>query len=180
MFARPCPQGSESQTSSCVPPFVLPRPAVTVLQVVFKALIVLHTMIRNGATDNILQYLSSSDVLKLRNVSSGQWEGEFPPLTSHPETFDLITVLQDTKHPRTCRTTPSISTLAYGHTVNSSTMPYASSPKPIATCATRLRSTMSSRRAEVVATSAARTAYPSPRPEVSNEARPLLDANFAS
>ena len=45
----------------------------------FKALIVLHTMIRNGATDNILQYLSSSDVLKLRNVSAGQWEGELLP-----------------------------------------------------------------------------------------------------
>ncbi|KAI0831841.1 ANTH domain-containing protein [Trametes gibbosa] len=44
--------------------------------VVFKALIVLHTIIRNGATDNVLQYLSSSDVLKLRNVSSGNWEGE--------------------------------------------------------------------------------------------------------
>ena len=44
-------------------------------QVVFKALIVLHTMIRNGATDNVLTYLSSEDVLKLRNVSAGQWEG---------------------------------------------------------------------------------------------------------
>ena len=35
----------------------------------------LHTMIRNGATDNVLSYLSSEDVLKLRNVSNGQWEG---------------------------------------------------------------------------------------------------------
>ncbi|KAG8917529.1 hypothetical protein FRC02_003056, partial [Tulasnella sp. 418] len=35
--------------------------------VVFKALIVLHTMIRNGATDNVLAYLSSSEVLRLRN-----------------------------------------------------------------------------------------------------------------
>ncbi|KAI0316015.1 ANTH domain-containing protein [Amylostereum chailletii] len=47
--------------------------------VVFKALIVLHTMIRNGSTDNILQYLSSSDVLRLKNVSTGQWEGYHPP-----------------------------------------------------------------------------------------------------
>jgi hypothetical protein len=39
----------------------------------FKALIVLHTMIRNGATDNVLTYLSSSEVL--RNVSTGNWEG---------------------------------------------------------------------------------------------------------
>lgn len=44
-------------------------------QIVFKALIVLHTMIRNGATDNVLSYLSSGDVLRLRNVGQGQWEG---------------------------------------------------------------------------------------------------------
>ncbi len=44
-------------------------------QVVFKALIVLHMMVRNGATDNVLQYLSSSDVLRLKNVAGGQWEG---------------------------------------------------------------------------------------------------------
>ncbi|KAF9006012.1 ANTH domain-containing protein [Cyathus striatus] len=43
--------------------------------VVFKALIVLHTMIRNGATDNVLSYLTQADVLKLKNVSSGNWEG---------------------------------------------------------------------------------------------------------
>lgn len=60
------------------------------LQIVFKALIVLHTMIRNGATDNILAYLSSSDVLKLRNVSSGNWEGEprHNPRVNHPLNFD--------------------------------------------------------------------------------------------
>ncbi|THH14758.1 hypothetical protein EW146_g5615 [Bondarzewia mesenterica] len=50
-----------------------------ILQVVFKALIVLHTMIRNGATDKVLAYLSSSDVLRLKNVSGGQWEGYSPP-----------------------------------------------------------------------------------------------------
>lgn len=38
-------------------------------------MIVLHTMIRNGATDNVLGYLSTTDVLKLRNVSAGNWEG---------------------------------------------------------------------------------------------------------
>ncbi|KAH0582772.1 hypothetical protein H2248_010683 [Termitomyces sp. 'cryptogamus'] len=47
--------------------------------VVFKALIVLHTMIRNGATDNVLGYLSNSDVLRLRNVSAGSWEGYAVP-----------------------------------------------------------------------------------------------------
>ncbi|KAG8220812.1 hypothetical protein J3R82DRAFT_2257 [Butyriboletus roseoflavus] len=43
--------------------------------VAFKALIVLHCMIRNGATDNVLSHLSSSEVLRLRNVSAGNWEG---------------------------------------------------------------------------------------------------------
>ncbi|PFH51967.1 hypothetical protein AMATHDRAFT_58213 [Amanita thiersii Skay4041] len=47
--------------------------------VVFKALIVLHTMIRNGSTDNVLNYLSSSDVLRLRNVSAGSWDGYAAP-----------------------------------------------------------------------------------------------------
>ncbi|KXN87515.1 ENTH domain-containing protein C19F8.03c [Leucoagaricus sp. SymC.cos] len=43
--------------------------------VVFKALIVLHTMIRNGATENVLSHLSQGDVLRLRNVYGGNWEG---------------------------------------------------------------------------------------------------------
>ncbi|TFY51426.1 hypothetical protein EVG20_g11006, partial [Dentipellis fragilis] len=47
--------------------------------VVFKALIVLHTMIRNGATDNVLSYLSGSEVLRLKNVYGGQWEGYKAP-----------------------------------------------------------------------------------------------------
>ncbi|EIN09626.1 ANTH-domain-containing protein [Punctularia strigosozonata HHB-11173 SS5] len=47
--------------------------------VVFKALIVLHTMIRNGCTDNVLSYLSSSEVLHLRNVAGGNWEGYSAP-----------------------------------------------------------------------------------------------------
>jgi hypothetical protein len=34
-------------------------------------------MIRNGSTDNVLQYLSSSEVLRLKNVAGGQWEGMF-------------------------------------------------------------------------------------------------------
>jgi hypothetical protein len=32
-------------------------------------------MIRNGATDNVLSHLSSSEILRLRNVSAGNWEG---------------------------------------------------------------------------------------------------------
>jgi hypothetical protein len=48
---------------------------VRTIQVVFKALIVLHTMIRSGSTDNVLSHLASSDVLRLRNVSGASWEG---------------------------------------------------------------------------------------------------------
>ncbi|KAJ8473464.1 hypothetical protein ONZ51_g7857 [Trametes cubensis] len=69
--------------------------------VVFKALIVLHTMIRNGATDNVLQYLSSSDVLKLRNVSSGSWEGYNAPqnLQNYAKYLDTrIRAYRELKH----------------------------------------------------------------------------------
>jgi phosphatidylinositol-binding clathrin assembly protein len=41
-------------------------------------------MINNGATDNVLQYLSSSDVLRLKNVGSGQWDGPHNLRHSHP------------------------------------------------------------------------------------------------
>ena len=44
-------------------------------QVVFKALLTLHTIIRNGSTDNILAYLSNGDILRLKNVSAPNWEG---------------------------------------------------------------------------------------------------------
>ncbi|KAI0630701.1 ANTH domain-containing protein [Trametes polyzona] len=69
--------------------------------VVFKALLVLHTMIRNGATDNVLQYLSSSDVLKLRNVSSGNWEGYAAPenLQNYAKYLDTrIRAYRELKH----------------------------------------------------------------------------------
>lgn len=45
-------------------------------QVVFKALVVLHTMIRNGHTDNILNCIASSDILRLRHVANGERHGE--------------------------------------------------------------------------------------------------------
>ena len=46
----------------------------------FKALIVLHQMIRSGSTDNVLSYLgktagTSGDVLRLRNVVAQAWDG---------------------------------------------------------------------------------------------------------
>ncbi|RDB23579.1 ENTH domain-containing protein C19F8.03c [Hypsizygus marmoreus] len=69
--------------------------------VVFKALIVLHTMIRNGATDNVLGYLSSSEVLRLRNVSAGNWEGYAAPenLQNYARYLDSrIRAYHDLKH----------------------------------------------------------------------------------
>ncbi|KAG6833228.1 hypothetical protein H0H87_009849 [Tephrocybe sp. NHM501043] len=69
--------------------------------VVFKALIVLHTMIRNGATDNVLGYLSNSDVLRLRNVSAGSWEGYAAPenLQNYAAYLDSrIRAYRDLKH----------------------------------------------------------------------------------
>ncbi|OBZ66701.1 ENTH domain-containing protein C19F8.03c [Grifola frondosa] len=69
--------------------------------VVFKALIVLHTMIRNGATDNVLQYLSSSEVLRLKNVSAGTWEGYNAPenLQNYSKYLDTrIRAYRDLKH----------------------------------------------------------------------------------
>ncbi|KAH8110980.1 ANTH-domain-containing protein [Phellopilus nigrolimitatus] len=69
--------------------------------VVFKALIVLHTMIRNGATDNVLSYLSSDDVLKLRGVSTGHWEGYNTPknLQNYSIYLDTrIRTYRDLKH----------------------------------------------------------------------------------
>ncbi|TCD65050.1 hypothetical protein EIP91_003288 [Steccherinum ochraceum] len=69
--------------------------------VVFKALIVLHTMIRNGATDNVLGYLSSSEVLRLRNISAGHWEGYAAPqnLQSYATYLDTrIRAYRDLKH----------------------------------------------------------------------------------
>jgi hypothetical protein len=52
------------------------RPVEFSEQVVFKALIVLHTMIRNGHTDNVLNYIASSDILRLRHVANGERHGE--------------------------------------------------------------------------------------------------------
>ncbi|KAF8518979.1 ANTH domain-containing protein [Hysterangium stoloniferum] len=69
--------------------------------VVFKALIVLHTMIRNGATDNVLSYLSSGDVLRLRNVADGQWEGYDTPQNLKCYAFYLdsrVRAYRDLKH----------------------------------------------------------------------------------
>ncbi|KAF8909303.1 ANTH domain-containing protein [Gymnopilus junonius] len=69
--------------------------------VAFKALIVLHTMIRNGATDNVLSYLSSSEVLRLRNISANNWDGYAAPqnLQNYALYLDArIRAYKDIKH----------------------------------------------------------------------------------
>ncbi|TDL23974.1 hypothetical protein BD410DRAFT_130606 [Rickenella mellea] len=77
MSVKHSPRAFEILTLSCVSH--LPRLRAdfnTVLcQIVFTALIVLHTMMCNGAGDNTLLYLASSDVIRLKNVSIGQREG---------------------------------------------------------------------------------------------------------
>lgn len=69
--------------------------------VVFKALIVLHMLIRNGATDNVLSYLSSTDVLRLKNVGAGHWEGYNAPQNLQHYAIYLdtrIRAYRETKH----------------------------------------------------------------------------------
>ncbi|KAG6869222.1 hypothetical protein C0993_009085 [Termitomyces sp. T159_Od127] len=58
-------------------------------------------MIRTGATDNVLGYLSNSDVLRLRNVSAGSWEGySVPENLQHYAAYleSRIRAYRDLKH----------------------------------------------------------------------------------
>ena len=64
----------------------------------FKVSVVLHTMIRNGATDNVLSYLSSEDVLKLCDVSNGQWEGKYT--VAWLSSFNLIHLIVGYQTPK--------------------------------------------------------------------------------
>lgn len=74
-------------------------------------------MIRNGATDNVLQYLSSSEVLRLKNVVGGQWDGAryalVPDLTPPSQ---LTPSFQATMRPETSNIMLCILTRAYVHT----------------------------------------------------------------
>lgn len=49
-----------------------------------RLLLTLHTTIRNGATDNIIAYLSNGDVLRLKNVAALHWEGALCTKRSDP------------------------------------------------------------------------------------------------
>jgi hypothetical protein len=46
------------------------------IQVVFKALLTLHQMIRSGSTDQLLDHLVKADVMRLRNIGGQNFEGE--------------------------------------------------------------------------------------------------------
>lgn len=87
----PPPSPSSLSSPSFSPVFPLLRPLSSSLlppilslfkstqQVILKALIVLHSMIRQGATDNVLGFLSGTsgqDVLRIKDsVGGGNWEG---------------------------------------------------------------------------------------------------------
>ena len=67
-------------------------------------------MVRNGATDNVLQYLSSSDVLRLKNVAAGQWEGVLYTVLPYATLNHRV---QATMRPRIFSITPDTSIRAY-------------------------------------------------------------------
>lgn len=46
-------------------------------QVVFKALLTLHQMIRSGSTDQLLEHLVKSQSLRLQNLGDQNFEGQF-------------------------------------------------------------------------------------------------------
>ena len=67
-------------------------------QVVFEALLTLHNLIRNGAIDNFLAYLSTGDVFRLKNIAT-HWEGVLFIKRSDPGVKMTLTVYaQDIMH----------------------------------------------------------------------------------
>ncbi|PWN27662.1 ANTH-domain-containing protein [Jaminaea rosea] len=71
--------------------------------VVFKTLIILHTMIRNGAVDNVLSHLAADQAgFRLKNVSQGgNWQGYDAPATLPPYAAYLderIRTFREIKH----------------------------------------------------------------------------------
>jgi hypothetical protein len=98
--------------------------ASSLRQVVFKALLTFHTLIRNGSTNNILAYLSNGNVLKLNSVSTPNWEGApsvTPPIPD-VKMKKLTICAQDIRHQRICPTTLHISTPEFEPSATSSTM----------------------------------------------------------
>ncbi|EIW71887.1 hypothetical protein TREMEDRAFT_41409 [Tremella mesenterica DSM 1558] len=69
--------------------------------VVFKALLVLHQMIRSGSTDQLLDVLSQGDILRLRNVGGQNWDGYNPPsnMSNYATYLDIrIRAYREIKH----------------------------------------------------------------------------------
>jgi hypothetical protein len=99
------------------------------IQVVFKALLVLHSMIRSGATDNVLSFLGQQDLLRLRNVVGQTWDGE-QPLFSTPAQ-QLNSLPQVTRHHRISDSMRSTWTAVYVATRSSATTLYEFSPRTI-------------------------------------------------
>ncbi|KAG1811502.1 ANTH domain-containing protein [Suillus subaureus] len=100
--------------------------------VVFKALIVLHTMIRNGATDNVLSHLSSSEILRLRNVSASNWEGYNAPQNLQHYAIYLdsrIRAYRDLKHDAIRVQAESNRDLRVNNSIEED-MAYSSAPAP--------------------------------------------------
>lgn len=148
MYAKRClpASGNPMQLYGCLCIPVGYRSSHLLLQVVFKALIVLHTMIRNGATDNVLAYLSSSDVLRLKNISAGvQWEGKLPFSSTLAFQLRLLSP-KVTLHLKTFRITLYTSTRGLEPIATSNMMPSVSNPNPTVTCGTLLQSRRTSKR----------------------------------
>lgn len=103
-------------------------------QVVLKALIVLHTMIRSGHTDNVLNYIAFSDILRLRQMANGERQGERSfPITLRAGITQPRLCLQAIPYRRTCRIMPYISKPVLVLTAISSTMQSVYNPKAIVT-----------------------------------------------
>ncbi|EOR00226.1 ENTH domain-containing protein C19F8.03c [Wallemia ichthyophaga EXF-994] len=69
--------------------------------IVFKSLVIAHSLFRNGDTDNILDLLSHHDHLKLRRVASIDWDGRTTPqnIQAYATYLDLrIKAYRDLKH----------------------------------------------------------------------------------
>ncbi|KAL7409315.1 ANTH domain-containing protein [Mrakia frigida] len=79
-----------------------PRLREPQVDTVFKALLVLHSMIRSGGTDNVLEYLARMDVLRLKSVGTGGfWEGysQTETLTHYAHYLHArITAYRELKH----------------------------------------------------------------------------------
>lgn len=94
----------------------------------------LHTMIRNGHTDNVLNYIAFSDTLRLRQVANGERHGERSyPITLRAGRSQLSLCLQVTRYQKTYRIIPYISKPVFVLTAISSTMQSVYNPKVIAT-----------------------------------------------